>query len=202
MLSPLRRVGRVLTGHVRRLRATLAGLAGQVRAAIARVIGQATGAAVRDAIGVILDGPPARPGADEAPREREGLWGQPHRPRWPGPSYGVDDLDDEPERYPEPDYNRSDDELTESPAPTPPNTSAWSRAVATGCQAASWWLRRHPGPLSLLAATAVGMAAGVTALVGGPFVTASSAMAVSALGILALADAARSAADLVAETVE
>jgi hypothetical protein len=199
---PLRRVGRVLTGHVRRLRDALTGLAGQVRAAVARVIGQATGEAVRDALGVILDGPPARQVTDEPPREREGLWGQPRRPRWPGPPYEADDLDDEPERYRESAYGRGDDEL---PAPTtsaPSCANAWSRAVATGCQAASWWLRRYPGRFSLLAAAAIGVAAGLTALVGSPFVTAGSAVAASALGILALADAARSAADLVAETME
>ena len=38
--------------------------------------------------------------------------------------------------------------------------------------------------------------AGVTALVGGQFVATGSAVAMSALGVLALADAARSAAAL------
>jgi hypothetical protein len=200
---PLRRVGRVLTDHVRRLRAALTGLAGQVRAAVARVIGQATGEAVRDALGVILEGPPARPSTEQSHEDRQGLWGQPRRPRWPGPSFDVDDPDDdEPERYRESAHGRGDDELPDPTTSAPSCANAWSRAVATGCQAASWWLQRYPGRFSLLAATAIGVAAGVTTLVGSPFVTAGSAVAASALGILALADAARSAADLVAETVE
>jgi hypothetical protein len=68
--------------------------------------------------------------------------------------------------------------------------------VAVGCQAAAWWLRRHPGPLSLLVAVGVGVAAGLAALAGGPLVAGGSAAAAAVLGALALADAARSAADL------
>ena len=130
------------------------------------------------------------------------VWGQPRRPRWPAAPYaGHYDPYDGPER--ERDY--LDEESDEDPAPEcpsePPPAGAWSRAVAVGCQAAAWWLRRHPGPLALLAAAGVGLAAGVAALVGGPLVARGSAAAAAALAALALADAAVSAADLADEAL-
>jgi hypothetical protein len=194
--SPFRRAGRLLAAHVRRLRDTLARLAAEVRAAVARAVGRATGDAVRDALRVILDGPPAQPAARDPPEDAEGLWGQPRQRRWPASPYHerydpyglpqreTDSLEDDP-----------DDEPDEDPAPEgppEPPAGAWSRAVAVGCQAAAWWLRRHPGPLALVAALGVGLAA----LVGGPLVAGGSAAAAAALAALALADAARSAADL------
>jgi hypothetical protein len=68
--------------------------------------------------------------------------------------------------------------------------------VATGCQAAAWWLRRYTGPFSLIAATGIGIAAGVATLVHSPLVAGATAVAASAMGLLALADAARSATGL------
>jgi hypothetical protein len=204
--SPLRRAGRRLAAHVRRLRAALMRLAAEVRAAVARAVGQATGDAVRDALRVILDGPPAQPAARDPPEDIEGLWGQPRRPRWPpGPYHERYDPYEVPQR--ETDYLEDDQDVEpdEDPAPEgpsePPSAGAWSRAVAVGCQAAAWWLRRHPGPLALLAAVGIGLAASVAALVGGPLVAGGSAAAAAALAALALADAAVSAADLAADAV-
>jgi hypothetical protein len=202
LLSPLRRVGRLLVQHIRRLRQALEHLTTQVRSAVARVIGQATGDAVRDAIGVILDGPGARLHSDHLLQQREGLWGEPRQSRRPNSSYHGYDAYDDSERYPEQDYRQdNDDEPTESerasdePAP-PVRPSVWSRAVATGCQAAAWWLHHHPGPCALVIASGVGLAAGVAALFGGPFVAGASVVVASALSVLALTDAARSAATL------
>jgi hypothetical protein len=199
--SPFRRAGRLLAAHVRRLRLALARLAAEVRAAVARAVGQATGDAVRDALRVILDGPPVEQApARDPPEEIEGVWGQPRQRRWPASPY--------PERYDpyglpqrETDYleDHQDLEPDEDPAPEGPEAppaGAWSRAVAVGCQAAGWWLRRHPGPLALLAAVGIGLAAGLAALAGGPLVAGGWAAAAAALAALALADAARSAADL------
>jgi hypothetical protein len=202
--SPFRRAGRLLAAHVRRLRLALARLAAEVRAAIARAVGQATGDAVRDALRVILDGrPPQSPSPRDPPEEIEGLWGQPRQRRWPADPYaGHYDPYEVPQR--EPDY--LDDDLdedrmpaTEGPEPQTPDTC--SRAVAVGCQAAAWWLRRHPGPLALLVAAGVGVAAGLAALAGGPFVAGGSAAAAAALAALAVADAARSAADLAGDAL-
>jgi hypothetical protein len=192
LTSPGRRVGRLLTDHVRRLRRALETLSAQVRAAVARVIGQATGDAVRDALTVILDGPPARPDAE--PPQEEGLW--PRRPSWPGPRYDDYDPDEAPERHPEQEYGRHDDERDEAEAADQQPPGRWARAVTAGCQAAGWWLRRHPGPFALAVAAGVGLAAGWAALAGGPLVAGTSAVVASALGVLALADAARSATAL------
>jgi hypothetical protein len=56
-------------------------------------------------------------------------------------------------------------------------------------------------PLALLAAVGVGVAAGVATLVSSPLVAGASAVAVSVLGLLALADAARSASGLAEQAV-
>jgi hypothetical protein len=196
--SPLRRAGRLLAAHVRRLRLALARLAAEVRAAVARAVGRATGDAVRDALRVILDGPPPQsPSLRDPPEEIEGMWGQPRRPRWPADPYaGHYDPYEIPER--EPDYLEDDPDDEPAPEGTsePPPSGAWSRAVAVGCQAAAWWLHRHPGPLALLVAAGVGVTAGLAALASGPFVAGGSAAAAAALGALALADAASAAADL------
>jgi len=204
--SPFRLAGRLVTDQARRLHVALESLAAEVRAAIARAVGKATGEAVREALRVILDGPPGRL-PDDRPPDRERVWGEPARRSWPTTSYDPYAQDpynrdpDDPEEDTAYGYVPADAEASEGSAEAM-RAGAWSRAVATGCQAASWWLRRHPGQFSLIAAAAIGVAAGVCSLVGGKFVAASSAVAASALGILALADAARSAAGLAADAVE
>jgi hypothetical protein len=201
--SPLRRVGKVVAGQLGRLHDTLERLAGEVRAAIARAIGQATGDTVREALRVILDGPPERPGYERSD-DRDGGWGQTRRPSWPATrsydAYGRDpyerDPDDDPDENPRHRYASEEGDPPVDQSIDAPRPGRWSRAVAVGCQAAAWWLRRHPGPFSLVAAAGVGVAAGVATLVGSPLVAGASAVAASALGLLALADAARSAAGL------
>jgi hypothetical protein len=204
--SPFRRVGRVLSDHAKCLRSSLESLAGQVRAAIARIVGQTTGDAMRDALTVILDGPPAQPTRDEFREDRERPWSPPRRPSWPNSSYDPyahDPYDrDDNERYPEPEHRYCPPEADEPHDETSAGLEQpgrWSRALATGCQAAGWWLKRHPGRLSVIAAIGVGVAAGVAALIGGPYVAGGSALAASALGILALTDAVRSAASFPAD---
>ena len=206
LTSPFRRVGRVLAGHARRLQSALESLAGQVRAAIARIVGQATGEAMRDAVAAILDGPPVQPTRDEFREERERPWSSQRRPSWPNSTYDPYAPDpytrDPDEEYPDPErrYVPPDDDESHqrrSSGPEPPGR--WSQAVATGCQAAGWWLKRRPGRWSVITAVGVGVAAGIAALFGGPLVAGGSALAASALGILALTNAARSAANFAAD---
>jgi hypothetical protein len=204
LTSPFRRVGRLLADQVGRLHAALERLAGEVRAAIARAVGQATGEAAREALRVILDGPPARHGYQELPEDRDGGWGMSRRPNWPAP-HGYEPYSRDPYE-PDPDddleegrRDRYEDADQESPADTPVDVhrpGRWPRAVATGCQAAAWWLRRHPGPFALVAAAGIGVAACVATLTSSPLVAGASAAVASALGLLALADAACSASDL------
>jgi hypothetical protein len=205
LTSPFRRVGRLVAQQCRRLHQALESLAAEVRAAIARAVGRAAGEAAREALLVVLHGPPP---TDDPHDDRGGMWGEPRRRTWSAQPYDAyaperydayardrdDDLDDNPAYRPTP----ADDEPPAGPADAP-RPGAWSRAVATGCQAASWWLRWHPGRCSLLAAGLIGVAAGLVALVGGPLAAAGSAVAAAAWGVLELADAARSAAGLAAD---
>jgi hypothetical protein len=183
-----RRVGRVLFAHVRKLRHALDLLQDQVRAALTRAIGQATGEAVRDALAVILDGPPTERSIAREPFDDHGFWHEPRPQPWMtqrhddyAPCEDDEDQDDEADPH------------TTAADPDRQPASLWARAVGVGCQAAGWWLRRHPGRFAPLAAACVGSAAAIATLLGGPFVAGVSAVAVSALGVLALADAARSA---------
>jgi hypothetical protein len=203
-LTPsLRKVGRLVAGQLERLHATLERLTGEVRAAIARAIGQATGETVREALRVILDGPVDRPGHYDRLDDRSDGWGQSQRPTWPA-TRSYDPCSRDPyERDPDDDYENRQRHYGDDEEDPPANESvptqrqgSWSRAVATGCQAAAWWLRRHPGPFSLIAAAGIGIAAGVATLVNSPLVAGATAVAASALGLLALADAARSATGL------
>jgi hypothetical protein len=203
-LTPLlRRVGRLVAGQLERLHSTLERLAREVRSAIARAIGQATGETVREALCVILDRPVERPGHHDRLDDRNDGWGQNRRPSWPTTRsydpYGRDpyerDSDDDYEnRQRHYGYDEDDPPANESVATQRQGT--WSRAVAAGCHAAAWWLRRHPGPFSLITAAGIGIAAGLATLVNSPLVAGATAVAASALGLLALADAARSATGL------
>jgi hypothetical protein len=205
LTSPFRRVGRLVSEQCRRLHQALESLAAEVRAAIARAVGRAAGEAAREALLVVLHGPPP---TDDARDDQERLWGQPRRRIWPARPYDPyapepcdryardpDDTEDEDDAY---RHVPANGEPIEQPAKVEPS-GAWSRAVATGCQAANWWLRRHPGRCSLLAAGMIGVAAGLVALVGGPLAAAGSTVAAAALGVLELADAARCAAGLAAD---
>jgi hypothetical protein len=210
LTSPFRRVGRLVADQIGRLHGSLEHLAGEVRAAIARAVGQATGEAAREALRVILDGPPERPGYGDRSDDREGGWGQSRRPTWPTTRpydpYGRDPYERDPDDDLDEEHQRryagdEDDPPTDQPA-APRRQGRWSRAVAAGCQAAAWWLRRHPGPFALVAAAGIGLAAGVVTLVSSPLVAGATAAAASALGLLALADAACSASDLTDQTLK
>jgi hypothetical protein len=205
-LTPsLRKVGRLVACQLERLHATLERLAGEVRSAIARAVGQVTGETVREALCVILDGPIDRPRYQDRLDDRNDGWGQSRRPSWPSTrsydQYGRDPYERDADDDFEADRRRRYDRDEEEDPPADESAAAqrqgnWSRAVATGCQAAAWWLRRHQGPFSLIAAAGIGIAAGVATLVHSPLVAGATAVAASALGLLALADAARSATGL------
>jgi hypothetical protein len=131
-----------------RLHATLENLAGEVRAAIARSAGQATGEAAREALRVILDGPPGRPrrqatgeaarealrvildgppgrpGYPEQPEDRDGGWGMSRRPTWPAPHgcepYSRDRYERDPDdEFEEQRRHRYEEADPESPADHP-----------------------------------------------------------------------------------
>jgi hypothetical protein len=65
---------------------------------------------------------------------------------------------------------------------------------ASGLRAAAWWLRRHPGQVSLLAGFAAGTMAGLALVVG--HVSGVAGLVASALGLAYPLDLLRSASTL------
>jgi hypothetical protein len=192
-----RQSGRLLSAQIRRLRVNLERLAAQVREAVARTVSQAVAEAAHEALQIVLEGPPAASGPwHQAPEE----FGRP----WDADE--VDDRRRKASRKPrtlyeslteedEPDHPMdTEDQAASDDAPASARPRRWSRALTVGCQAAAWWLRRHPGRLSGLTATGIGVAAGLVALLASPVLASAGTVAATALGVLALADAAHSAA--------
>jgi hypothetical protein len=66
-------------------------------------------------------------------------------------------------------------------------------------QAAAWWLRRHPGPVSLFSALAVGSVAGLAGEHG--HVSGVAGLMASALGLAYLLDLMWSASSLLGRDV-
>jgi type II secretory pathway pseudopilin PulG len=199
LFAPARRA---LAGHLAQLGGTLGALAAEVREAVARAVSRSAADAVREAVQAALDG---------ADAGRRPLPPPPHGPRYPSPSWhesgppwsrDAEDASDRDDPYwrddddGRPRYVTPDDPDGEDTPRAGPRPGAWGRAVAAGCQAAAWWLRGRPGPLSLPAALAVGLAAGLAALVSEPLAAAALALAGLALTVLGLRHAARSGAAL------
>jgi hypothetical protein len=197
----LRRARRALGGHLVRLRRSFDSLAEQVREGIARAIGRTVAEAVSEAVQAVLTEPsdpdaflpgPSRPSSRPPP-----LWDEPDDRSWPDDNNQLY----EPRQYLDPD---ADDEDLDDAEPSDPQTSSTPplslgrRALAVGCRAAAYWLNRHPGPFSLVAAVGVGVIAGVAVLMTGPTLAGASGVAASALGLLALLDAVRSGTAMLA----
>ena len=189
------RAARSLSAHLDRLRETLERLHGRLKEAVAEAVGGGAAAAVKDAVLAALlahDVSPTyeRPSyrAYEQSRYRDGSYWpdreeDPYRPSWQRDPYDDD-------RY-EPE-ERIDDV---QPMSEPPPETVGRRvglALAVGCQAAAWWLRRKDnGRYAAVTAIGVGAAAVVTAFYFGPFIAAAAALADSTLGLAAMAEAAK-----------
>jgi hypothetical protein len=184
--------GRGPAGHLERLHGGLTALGQQVREAIARTIGQAVADAARDGVRHLLGGPADSP-ALPAPRRR--LYDSPS-PGWRGPERtpyrheheGPDRLEDLSYRdWREDPRDREEDYLTDPPGTAgEPPPAPWPGALATGCQAAAWWLRRQRGPAPPLVALGVGLAA-LLACVARPK-SPATAVLTAAVGLASLAD--------------
>jgi hypothetical protein len=186
-----------LARHRGRLQQHLDAVGEQVREAVATAVGrtvaEAVGEAVYDALGPYA-GPsdPAsrshRRYADRSSQTRQD-WNDSAWRRAEGASswsdpYGYDS-------YGDPRYDDEDEVEGRSSLGGEPGGRRWRRAVAAGVQAAAWWLRRHPGPVSLVAALAVGTVAGLAVLAG--HVSGMASVVLSALGLAYLLDLMRSA---------
>ncbi len=193
-----------LARHLGRLQQHLDAVGEQVREAIANAVGrtvaEAVGEAVYDALcprdGSFRSLPPSSSSYGHAATPRR-AWEESDWPRdaarspWRDP-YGYDD-------YAEARYDDDPEGEDTSSLADEPRVRRWRRALAAGLQAASWWLRRHPGQVSLVAALAVGCAAGLTVLAG--HVSGIASVVLSALGLAYLLDLMRSANSLLGRDV-
>jgi hypothetical protein len=202
LLSLLDPVRRALAGHLARLGGTLASLAAELREAVARAVSRSAADVVREAVQAALDGasvgrhslPPPRQG----PRYPSSSWHEPGSP-WSRDADDVRDRDDpywSDDDYGRPRYVTPDNPEDEDAPRAGFRPGAWGRAFTAGCQAAAWWLRGRPGPFSLPVVLAVGLAAGLMALISEPLAAATLALAGLVVTVLGLRDAARSGAAL------
>jgi hypothetical protein len=188
-----------LARHLGRLQQHLDSVGEQVHEAVANAVGRTVAEALSEAVYGTLcpraapSGPASAcstPYSDYSSRSRR-EWDEPAWRRavdsspWRDP-YAYDNYD-------EPCYDDAEPEDVSS-LPDEPRARRWRRAVSAGLQAAAWWLRRHPGPISLVTALAVGSVAGLAVLVG--HVSGIAGLVMSALGLAYLLDLVRSASSL------
>jgi hypothetical protein len=202
---------RSLAAHLDRLGDTLDRLNGRLREAVAEAVSGSTAGAVKDAVLAAMLAQDVAPAYEpqgyrtsyrpyEQSPYRDGQYRpnrdeDPYRPAWQRDPYAADD--DDPDRY-EPEARVDDSVPQHSPEPSPEAVGRrWGQALAVGCQAAAWWLRRKSnGRFAGLAALGVGAVAGVAAYFVGPVLAAGAGLAGSALSLNLLSDAARNGAAL------
>jgi hypothetical protein len=158
----IRHLRGALADRLERLRQTLEELIARVHEAVAQAVSQAVSAAVRDAILAVLRAATSRLGSPSPPgwppKCFHSTWSEPREPSSSASAYTHPSAgwwaEDEPE----------DDEVdrpqTRGVEPPP---SRWRCALALGCRASAWLLRRWPGRRPLLAAVGVGAACAVAA---------------------------------------
>jgi hypothetical protein len=195
--SWLAQARRTLASHVDRLQETLVTLTDRLRETVAQAVSVSVGTAVRDAVQALFtDSDPAR--ATSSYFERS-----PYR----GPSYWGERDPYERDEYEE-DLRSGDwregqssgwrEVRTEATVSTSSeqrqerHQARWHQALAVGCHAAAWWLRREVGRFSTVTALVVGAVATAAAFVAG------IALAESALNLLNLANSIRSGAQAMA----
>jgi hypothetical protein len=197
---------RSLAGHLRRLRGSFDTLAEQVREAVARAIGRTVAEAVSEAVDAALTPAHDRPDSfrpartSNSSRRPTPLWHDSDESRW-----GRQDEDHDPYRRPYGDdlddrEPYADDRDDEPPKTAQPRRGRLGRALAAGLQAAGWWLQRHPGRLSVLAAAGLGLVAGTAALVRDT-AAGTTGLVAAALSLLALDGLVRSGSDVVAQAI-
>jgi hypothetical protein len=195
----LSRARRSLGGHLARLRHSFDTLTEQVRESIARAIGRTVAEAVSEAIHAALAEPAFLPAPSRSSGRPPPLWDEPDDRSWSGERDDLYESGRYRDRYADDDRLADDEDLADDdPSEATPCPSLVNRALAVGCRAAAWWIERHPGRFSLVAAVGVGVIAGVAALVTGPSLAGASGVAASALGLFALLDAVRSGTEVLA----
>jgi hypothetical protein len=187
------RAGQTLGRHLDRLRDTFDELRDRVRDAAVQAIGRSVAGAVRDSLRAFLEGIATRPPETPSSWPRSlSSWQQPD-------GLFNDQSDPDDHRYQRDQRGWYDhDDLDDEPPPRPPQTepaeeprpSRWRQALAIGCSAVAWQLRRQADRVSNLTTIGVGLASALSAYVIGP------ALIVSALSLVAFTESMRAAGAL------
>ena len=186
-----------LPRHLGRLRLALGALLARLRGSVADAVGRTAADALGEAVQAALGGADATPQyLTVSPSSRSGrsFFDERDEPPWSRQAVGLgrgdrlhDDRFDRDDPYERPfDDDEPDPDDMPSERPDAAEEARW-RALAVGLQAAAWWWARQPGRASVLAALAVGLAAGLAALGGGAAV-GTAAVLTSGLALLYLAD--------------
>jgi hypothetical protein len=142
------RGARVQSGHIDRLRDTLGALGERLCAAISQAIGGTVAGAVQDAVYLLLEAPDEPPSYDRSVR-----------PTWRRSEDGDWAWDEDPDDH-EPPREATNASVT---TPASDGRGRWGAALAVGCQAVAWWLRREVGRFAALKAVGVGLVSALTA---------------------------------------
>jgi hypothetical protein len=177
--------GRLLRRHLDRLQTSLETLGERLRDAVSRVVGEAVADAVREVVRLLISLPTTVPPTHSPSVHREEWerrsWHDPDRRSW----------DDEDEDL-IPDY---EEVASTSQRDDLPGPARWSPAMAVGCQAAAWWLRRQTGRFPVLTTMGLGLTAALAAYAAGPLVVAGGAgLLGAALGLMRLVEGVESGA--------
>jgi hypothetical protein len=183
-VARIRHLRRALGDRLERLRQTLEELITRVHEAVAQAVGQAVSAAVRDAILAVLRAATSRPCLPTPPwmppKCYQSAWSEGREPSSTTSAYTNPSVGWWAEEEPE------DDEVDRrQPSGVEPPPSRWRCALALGCRATAWLLRRWPGRRPLLAAVGVGAACAAVAYTVGAGLTHAAlcwVALVSALG--------------------
>jgi hypothetical protein len=180
----IRHLRGALADRLERLRQTLEELITRVHEAVAQAVSQAVSAAVRDAILAVLRAATNCPGLPTPP------WTPPkcYHSAWSEGRESSSNVS----TYADPSAGwwteeEADDDEVDRPEPigVEPPPSRWRCALALGCRATGWSLRRWPGRRPLLAAVVVGAACAAVAYATGAGLAHTTLCSIALAGALA-----------------
>ena len=192
------KAARSLSTHLDRLHQTLDRLHGRLREAVAEAVSSGAAVAVKDALLAAILNPDVSPAYESATYRTSSPWHQQQRYRDGSyasenpyrSSWERDPYEDDPDPY---ERDEIDDPTAKaSPQqPSAPVSRRFGQAIAVGCQAVAWWLRRKStGRYAGMLAIGVGAGASVAAYFAGPVVATAVALAASTMSLNAVTDAA------------
>jgi hypothetical protein len=170
---------RIFGRHLDDLRDALAVMGERLRDAVAHSVGGTVAGTAREVVRGLLASPEQSSFSPTPPRSSS-HWGSLH-----DPERTRYDEDDNSWTRDWPDRQSYEDEppVAASPVLVAPAPLRWARALAVGCHAVAWWLRRQASNAPAWATLGVGFVVAVAAYWAG------ATLSGAALSMLALADA-------------